>query len=255
MHFTSVALLGAAFQLAAAYPITGSTVNCRSGPSTNDKVIKTYSRDHQVTVSCQVTGESVSGNNIWDMTSDKCYVADYYVKTGSNKMVTNSCKPSGGGGGDDGGSSGGHSSVGGSISRKEIIDRGQFWIKKHMPYSMYDNAPDQQGRDYRTDCSGFVSMALHASQSYSTVTLPEIGKAIAWNDIKPGDFVGTLGAGTGMAGGHVTLFLSWADSGHKVYNTLECKGKQWGCIADKRDVGWTDNGRTAKPYRYNHVSD
>ncbi|KAJ2160659.1 hypothetical protein GGF46_002090 [Coemansia sp. RSA 552] len=97
----------AAFALAAlssvvdAYPITGNTVNCRSGPGTSYGVKKSYKKGQNVKISCQTAGTSVNGNNIWDKTSDGCYVADYYVKTGKNGYVTKKCSggskpPSGG---------------------------------------------------------------------------------------------------------------------------------------------------------------
>ncbi|KAJ2192533.1 hypothetical protein IW145_006660, partial [Coemansia sp. RSA 521] len=44
----------------------------------------------------------VSGNNIWDKTSDGCYVADYYIKTGVNGYVTTKCGSTGGGSGSSG---------------------------------------------------------------------------------------------------------------------------------------------------------
>ena len=79
----------------ASYPITGDNVNCRSGPGTSYAAKKTYAKGHEVSISCQTAGTDVSGNSIWDKTSDDCYVADYYVKTGSNGYVTSKC--SGGG--------------------------------------------------------------------------------------------------------------------------------------------------------------
>ncbi len=247
MQFSNIALLLAtAISSVAAYPIKADSVNCRSGPGTSYKVVKTYAKGVDVKLSCQARGESINGDTLWDKTTDGCYVADYYVKTGTSNFVVGEC----------GASTGGTSAYQGSIKRSEIISRGQNWISKHVPYSMEKTYPDPQGRNYRTDCSGFVSMALHAaSPGYSTVSLPEIAKSIAWADLKPGDFVGTLGAGTGGSGGHVTLFHSWADSSHSAYNTLECRGTAYGCVAYKRNVGWTDNGRTAKPYRYIHVVD
>jgi uncharacterized protein YraI len=239
--------LAAAVSMVNAYAITGSEVNCRTGPSTNDKVVKSYNKGDDVKLSCQIYGEDVKGNSIWDKTTDGCYVSDYYVKTGSNSMVTDECA---GANPPDG-----SSSYNGKITRKEIISRGQYWVSRHVPYSMSKVYPDPQGRKYRTDCSGFVSMALHAnSPGYSTVSLPEIAKAISWNDLKPGDFVGTLGSGTGGAAGHVTLFLSWADSSKKEYNTLECRGT-YGCVKYKRPVGWKSGSFTAKPYRYIRVVD
>ncbi|KAJ2315987.1 hypothetical protein IWW51_005761, partial [Coemansia sp. RSA 2702] len=77
--------------LAVSYPITGNTVNCRSGPGTSYGVKKSYKKGQKVSISCQTSGTSVNGNSIWDKTSDGCYVADYYVKTGSNGYVTKKC--------------------------------------------------------------------------------------------------------------------------------------------------------------------
>ncbi|KAH6841111.1 hypothetical protein B0I37DRAFT_357924 [Chaetomium sp. MPI-CAGE-AT-0009] len=245
MQLTSLVLtLAAAISTVAAYPITGDDVNCRSGPGTSYKSVKTYKKGTDVKLTCQTYGESISGNAIWDKTTDGCYVSDYYVKTGSNSMVTKECPIAGGGGG---------SQYNGPINRTEIISRGRYWVSRGVPYSMTKTYPDQQGRKYRTDCSGFVSMALHANApGYNTVSLPAIAKAIKWADLKPGDFVGTLGEGTAGAAGHVTLFLSWADSAHKAYNTLECRGT-YGCVQYKRNVGWKSGGFTAKPYRYTRV--
>lgn len=87
------------FTVTAAYPITGSVVNCRSGPGTSYAVKKSYAKGADVKISCQTSGTSVNGNNIWDKTQDGCYVADYYVKTGTNGYVTKKCSSGGGGGG------------------------------------------------------------------------------------------------------------------------------------------------------------
>ncbi|KAK4152254.1 hypothetical protein C8A00DRAFT_35050 [Chaetomidium leptoderma] len=248
MQLTSLVLtLASAVSLVAAYPITADDVNCRSGPGTSYKSVKTYAKGADVKLSCQVYGDDIFGNAIWDKTSDGCYVSDYYVKTGSNGLVTKEC--------DDGSPGGGLSSYNGKINRTEIISRGQYWVSRHVPYSMTAEYPDPQGRKYRTDCSGFVSMALHSNApGFNTVSLPDIAKSIAWKDLKPGDFVGTLGAGTGGAAGHVTLFLSWADKAHKEYNTLECRGT-YGCVKYKRPVSWKVGSYTAKPYRYIRVVD
>ncbi|KFY91570.1 hypothetical protein V500_04593 [Pseudogymnoascus sp. VKM F-4518 (FW-2643)] len=246
MHFSILALsVALVAPLVSAYPISGTSVNCRSGPATSYKVIKTYKKGQDVKITCQTVGETVSGDNLWDKTSDGCYVADYYVKTGTTgRVVKTECKT--GGSGD--------STTNGKITRKEIIARAKYWIDRHVPYSMSGYYPDPKGTKYRTDCSGFVAMSLHASApGYSTVDLPRIGKQIAWKDLQPGDFVGTLGPGTGGANGHVTLFLSWTDKTKKAYNTLECRGKAYGCVAFTRKVGWKDGSFTSKPYKYIHV--
>ncbi|KAK3994427.1 hypothetical protein QBC44DRAFT_391682 [Cladorrhinum sp. PSN332] len=249
MQLTTLFLtLATSLSLVTAYPITGDAVNCRKGPGTSYDVVKTYKKSTDVKLTCQTNGENINGNTLWDKTTDGCYVSDYYVRTGSNNMVVKACDSGSGSGSGD-------SSYQGKIKRSEIISRGRYWVNKHVPYSMSRNYPDPKGRNYRTDCSGFVSMALHASApGYNTVSLPSIATPISWSQLKPGDFVGTLGAGTGGAAGHVTLFLSWADSGKTKYNTLECKGGD-GCVQYKRSVGWKVGSFTAKPYRYEKVID
>ncbi|EGS23731.1 uncharacterized protein CTHT_0004320 [Thermochaetoides thermophila DSM 1495] len=79
------------------YKITGNNVNCRSGPGTSYSVKKTYAKGTDVKITCQTTGTNINGNNIWDKTSDGCYVSDYYVKTGTNGYVTTKCSSSGSG--------------------------------------------------------------------------------------------------------------------------------------------------------------
>ncbi len=92
MKFTTLAVLASSLAPAlASYPITGDSVNCRSGPGTSYGVKKVYAKGHSVTLSCQTTGINVNGNSIWDKTSDGCYVADYYVKTGTSGYVTKKC--------------------------------------------------------------------------------------------------------------------------------------------------------------------
>ncbi|OJJ55399.1 hypothetical protein ASPSYDRAFT_48601 [Aspergillus sydowii CBS 593.65] len=238
--------LAATLSVANAYKVTTDGLNCRKGASTSDASVTTYDNGEDVNITCQTNGESIQGNTLWDKTEDGCYVSDFYVKTGSDSMVTKDC---------DGGSDSGSSSYQGEISRDEILERADYWISRHIPYSMSAYYPDPDGRKYRTDCSGFVSMALHASApGLNTVSLPDIAKSISWDDLQPGDFVGTLGSGTGGADGHVTLFKSWTDSSKEKYNTLECQGT-YGCVADKREVGWKVGSHTAKPYRYEKVKD
>ncbi|KAI8320887.1 hypothetical protein GQ54DRAFT_340290 [Martensiomyces pterosporus] len=84
----------------------GSVVNCRSGPGTNYNVVRTYNQGDNVSLSCQTTGASVNGNNVWDKTTAGCYVSDYYVKTGSSSFVTSRC----GGGSGTPGTNGNHGS-------------------------------------------------------------------------------------------------------------------------------------------------
>ena len=196
----------------------------------------------RVKLTCQTPGETINGDSLWDKTTDKCYVADWFVETGTGNMVVGSC--------------GGGSGINGRITRKEVIARGRYWVNKHVPYSMERTYPDPEGTRDRTDCSGFVSMALHTTPAgFSTVTLPSVVKGIAWKDLKPGDLVGTLGPGTGGAGGHVTMFFSWVDpKTKKEYHSLECQGGN-GCVNDRHKIGWKDGSFTSAAYRYIHIAD
>ena len=191
---------------------------------------------------CTKTSCGSGGNCRWTSQCSGTTVSNLCPGPASFKC----CEASGGGGG--------HSSIGGKISRTEIIDRGMNWINQHVPYNMDATWPDEEGTRYRTDCSGFVSMALHSSApGRNTVSLTQIAVEIAWDSLQPGDFVGTLGPGTGGSAGHVTLFHSWVDSTKKRYNSLECRGTAYGCIPYQRPIGWTDGSFTSKPYRYTEV--
>ncbi len=103
MQLSLLALsLAAAVPMVSAYPVKADTLNCRSGPGTSYKVVKTYKKGTDLKITCQIAGPNVEGDSLWDKTSDGCYVADYYVKTGSSGYVTAHCDASSGGGGSSG---------------------------------------------------------------------------------------------------------------------------------------------------------
>ncbi|MFI9389239.1 hypothetical protein, partial [Kutzneria sp. NPDC052558] len=107
------------------------------------------------------------------------------------------------------------SDLGGRITRSEVISRAQYWVD-HQPgdYNQKANGPDQDGRMYRRDCSGYVSMAWHLTTSLSTATLPGVSHQISRDDLKAGDILD-------YAGTHTILFDHWTDSnGHFLYYTF-----------------------------------
>jgi hypothetical protein len=95
-------------------------------------------------------------------------------------------------------------SPGAAISRSEIITRAQTWVAAEVPYSQ-----EAYHGGYRTDCSGFISMALRTNGSYWTGNLHEIGTPIAFNDLKPGDFMNYHNPANPNNGSHVVLFDKW----------------------------------------------
>ncbi|GAA3657027.1 cell wall-associated NlpC family hydrolase [Lentzea atacamensis] len=98
---------------------------------------------------------------------------------------------------------------GGAITRTEVMKRAKDWWDRKIPYSQSAYAWDiNKGKKYRTDCSGFVSMAWKLTTSRNTSTLDEVATKITWGGLKPGDMI--------LRNGHVKLFEKWADSAHTV---------------------------------------
>ncbi|MFJ9790849.1 C40 family peptidase [Streptomyces globosus] len=97
------------------------------------------------------------------------------------------------------------------ISRDTVIDRARSWVGIGLDY-------DWGGRHggYRTDCSGFVSMAWDLDSSPTTDGFEPRGlvQRIGKSDLKPGDAL--LDDDTG-ASGHIVLFEKWANSDHTKY--------------------------------------
>ena len=94
------------------------------------------------------------------------------------------------------------------VSRDSIIARGQDWVNKNIPYNKtYDG--------YRTDCSGFVSMAWGLPRpGHTTETLGGVSSVISKAQLQKGDAL--LCPGT-----HVTLFVDWADGAKSSYVMME----------------------------------
>jgi peptidoglycan hydrolase-like protein with peptidoglycan-binding domain len=147
----------------------------------------------------------------------------------------------------------GGSSVGGTISRTEVLARAKYWTDRRVPYSMYRYTGDPQGRQYRTDCSGFVSMAWHLSSSLSTVTLPNVSHRITKGELRAGDILLKGGPGSAGASGHVVLFRGWANSAHTSYYASEESGSH-GAIARTVPYPYFSGYGTFLPYRYNKIA-
>lgn len=104
---------------------------------------------------------------------------------------------------------------GGTISRSEVLQRAQYWVNLNIPYSQSATYRDIDGsHTYRTDCSGFVSMAWHASPSglgtYWTGNMNLITTPISKSQLQPGDALLNPNS-------HVVLFIRWYDSAHTRY--------------------------------------
>ena len=105
------------------------------------------------------------------------------------------------------------STVGGSITRAEVMQRAQGWVD-HQPggYSQRGFSWDPtRTRKYRRDCSGLVGMAWHLNADPSTRTLHHFSNQISKADLQPGDILN-------ISARHVVLFKSWkTDRRHFTY--------------------------------------
>ncbi|MEV2240406.1 FG-GAP-like repeat-containing protein [Micromonospora sp. NPDC049891] len=108
------------------------------------------------------------------------------------------------------------SSIGGPITRAEIMQRAQGWVDHQPgPYSQRAFSWDPpRTRKYRRDCSGYVGMAWHLNADPSTHTLHNFSNQINKADLQPGDILN-------IAAKHVVLFKSWkTDRRHFTYYTF-----------------------------------
>ncbi len=102
--------------------------------------------------------------------------------------------------------------TGQKISRSEVIARAQYWVYKGPSYTQTGSYyPDPDGRGYRRDCSGFVSMAWHLGDDPDTAHFPGhsgVSKLSSRTDMQPGDMFDDV------TDGHMVLFSNWEDSAH-----------------------------------------
>ncbi|MEU9097511.1 FG-GAP-like repeat-containing protein [Streptomyces sp. NPDC048361] len=149
------------------------------------------------------------------------------------------------------------SGVGGSISRAEVLTRAKTWSDVNVPYSQTSYLTSY-GNKYRTDCSGFVSMAWNLATSSgnnwgeTTGTLMNFTSAIGKDDLKPGDVLLNPAAGDA---GHVVIFNGWANDAHTAYDAFEEAGHGTGAV-HRTVTSYPYFGKSGySPRRYNNISD
>ncbi|MGP3637714.1 FG-GAP-like repeat-containing protein [Streptomyces sp. 24-1644] len=101
------------------------------------------------------------------------------------------------------------------ISRSTVISRAKSWVGLGLDYNQSGSYAN-----YRTDCSGYVSMAWKLSASLATNTFAANGvtETISKGELKAGDALLDDDSGNG---GHVVLFEKWTDSTKSSYMGLE----------------------------------
>ncbi|MGN9840852.1 hypothetical protein ACTMTI_22285 [Nonomuraea sp. H19] len=152
------------------------------------------------------------------------------------------------------------SSVDGEIVRSETLTRAQYWVNERIVYSQSRWRGDSAGRNYRTDCSGYVSLAWHLGSSLNTTGFSSwSGKTVlgSIHDLKPGDAI--------LKSGHIELFAMWKDpndhtDGAYVYSLNGPTDGDWAKGPIKNSHGqvgfntWADMN-TYRPIRYNKIRD
>ncbi|MGW5363554.1 hypothetical protein [Actinopolymorpha pittospori] len=81
------------------------------------------------------------------------------------------------------------------ITPDEALARGRDWIDAGLNYCQSGGYPDRHGTTYRTDCSGFVTMAWQSDPPGYTAwtSMYAIADPIGWGELQPGDAVHNSG--------------------------------------------------------------
>src|SRR5262245_10784793 len=114
------------------------------------------------------------------------------------------------------------------IARIQIVERAKSWLRPTVAYSQSTFHTNEYGT-YRTDCSGYVSMAWalpgippNRHGGLDTVGLAVVSAEIAKADLRTGDVL-LRTEGTNLTR-HVTIFVHWADSHGNSYWGFEQAG-------------------------------
>ncbi|MEV8020875.1 peptidoglycan-binding protein [Streptomyces sp. NPDC086554] len=134
-------------------------------------------------------------------------------------------------------------------TRAEILARAQAWVDARVPYSMNSS---YQG--YRTDCSGFVSMAWGLGASHWTGDLHTYGVRITKEQLQPGDMLLFHNSANPTRGSHVVLFAGWANRAHTRYTVMEQAGGR-GAVKRTAPYAYFRNSSSYVPYRLKGLRD
>jgi hypothetical protein len=110
-----------------------------------------------------------------------------------------------------------------AISRSQVISRALTWNPHTAQRIPYSQSATHNG--YRTDCSGYASMALGlGTPGLNTVGLASSSTSspIAMSQLLTGDLV--IDATGDNNTRHVVIFEKWADSAHSSYWAFEQRG-------------------------------
>ncbi|GAA4239845.1 hypothetical protein GCM10022254_62180 [Actinomadura meridiana] len=131
-------------------------------------------------------------------------------------------------------------------ARTKVIERARSWNPHTSDRVPYSQTRTHEG--YRTDCSGFVAMALGLpGPGPNTVgfTSSRYTERISMDELKKGDLV--MDAEGTNTTRHVVIFEKWANGKHTSYWAFEQRGR-YGTDHRTRDYGLS-SGSEYKAYR------
>ena len=125
-------------------------------------------------------------------------------------------------------SEGARARLGAPIRRSEIIERAESWLRPSVAYSTTKFHHNEFGI-YRTDCSGYVSMAwglpglpLNVRGGLDTLGLATASDPVERDDLRAGDVL--LRTEGSRLIRHVAVFHEWADDDRTAYWGFEQSG-------------------------------
>ncbi len=127
----------------------------RAAPNTSSAKLGTLAEGASVTIGCQISGETVDGNDVWDYIADAGgYVSDAFVLTGQDGFVSGVKRCAG----DEVGGAGGAPSP--APASSSLVDAALSEARSHLGYveeaggcNMFSSA---MGRPCEAWCSDFV---------------------------------------------------------------------------------------------------
>ncbi|GAA1292976.1 hypothetical protein [Saccharothrix xinjiangensis] len=130
-----------------------------------------------------------------------------------------------------------------STSRDETLSRTQTWLDSRVRYSQRTCHENEHG-SYRTDCSGYVSLAWGLDRSRPTSGLAEVSREIPREELMPGDALNSAG--------HVALFVRWEDQARTRPVVREHTGPDGEPVVERSWSPETAAGYT--PIRYDKIA-
>jgi hypothetical protein len=138
-----------------------------------------------------------------------------------------------------------------TVTRAYTLERAASWIGV-TPYSQTHCYTNGYG-DYRTDCSGMVSMAWglgNVGNYYYTGNIDDVSYHISASDLQPGDAL--LSPNPGSSDAHLALFEGWANTAHTSVKVIQETGSAGNTIEGvPTNFTWT----SYTPIRYNNMAD